>query len=125
MNEAEWEAFLAPGVETLRKDILNLVARGKTTFVELQRLPGASGPYALGIGQNVDLWHGLSKAVLSILEDLRTSGLIHYEPTGHLTYLIDGAVLNLPLVKSAKAYAKGYRTLHWLPVTVEPGPAKT
>jgi hypothetical protein len=88
------------------------------TFAELSRMDGASGHYVFELGENVVCWSGISKELCDALRDLREADRIHFASTSHLTYLIDGATLNLPLVKRVRAYRKP----HWLPVVVKLGP---
>lgn len=109
---------------SLKAEILEMVqSRGNVTFVEVQNMPGGDGHYeiVLGEGPNVILWQGLSKEAADAVIGLRSEGAIHYVPTPTLTYIIDGAILRLPIVKSPKALARGYKSERWLPVVIQPG----
>jgi hypothetical protein len=88
------------------------------TFAELSRMEGAQGEYLLEFAENVVIWTGLSQDMVESLVALRASDRVHYAPTSMLTYVIDGGVMQLPLVKRAQAYKKP----HWLPVVVKLGP---
>lgn len=59
----------------------------------------------------VVFWSGWSKEAIDLVNDLYDEG-IHKQPTPILTYILDGATLNLPLVKRDMQYKKS----HWLPV---------
>jgi hypothetical protein len=109
---------------TIKDDILKLVSeRRNVSFAEVGRLPGAAGDCAIEHGtSNVIFWTGLSLDAAEAIADLRVSGQIHFNPTDVVTYFIDGSTQRLPLVKSPAAMARGYKTPHWLPVVIEPGP---
>lgn len=66
------------------------------------------------VSQNCDhvvFWSGWSREAIDLTNQLYDEG-IHKQPTQILTYVLDGATMNLPLVKSDK----DYKTDHWLPV---------
>jgi hypothetical protein len=114
---------------TLKEAILDLVkTRQNVSFVEIGRLEGATGAHGIGPGgggnpENVIYWSGLSESAVDALLDLRAEGAIHYQPVSSvLVYLADGALMNLPRVKSVAALKRGYKKPHWLPVVINPGP---
>jgi hypothetical protein len=65
------------------------------------------------------LWQRLTEEGLNVLEELRQGQKIHSLPAHFLTYLHDGKMLKLPLVKRPQHY----KTPHWAPVCFNPGPA--
>jgi hypothetical protein len=101
---------------TMREEILELIkARPHTSFVELSReIPGFKGELGMGrLDKNIVYWTSLSEEASVAIEGLLADKLIEMNPASILTYIIDGAHLKLPLVKSARKY----KELHWLPVT--------
>ncbi len=108
---------------SLKSAILSLVTkRGGVSFAEVQRLPGAAGDHNLSSERNLVYWAGLSDEACRAVLELRAEGLIYFHPCEVLVYLVDGEVLTLPVVKSPTAAERGYKTLHWLPVVLNPGP---
>lgn len=104
----------------VRDNILDLVrTRGSVSFSEIMQLDGGKGEFTLECGPNIVLWQGLSGDAVRAVTYLReNAGLIEYDPTPVATYLLDGHVLNLPLVKDAAAMRRGYKRPHWLPVVI-------
>lgn len=70
--------------------------------------------------EHVVFWCGWSKEILDIIGELFDESKIHREPTPVLTYLIDGGVLDMPIVKRNI----DYKTDHWLPTVFCTGPEK-
>jgi hypothetical protein len=66
---------------------------------------------------NVVLWSGISPAAADALKLLLEAGECHFRPTSALTYLCDGMMLKLPLVKRSRHY----KTPHWCPCVLKPG----
>lgn len=79
--------------------------------------PEARGDYMLTAPghPNVVLWTGVSAEFCRAYSELMRDKLLECVPTTALVYFIDGEALDLPLVKSLRAY----KTPHWLPVTVK------
>lgn len=69
---------------------------------------------------HVVFWTGWSMEMIKVFNELITEGKIHREPAQPLIYLIDGAALQLPLVR--KFYP--YKTDHWLPTVFCVGPGE-
>lgn len=86
------------------------------SFAELSRdIPGFNGEFAYEVGSShVLLWSGLSLEAGKAAHQLFKDGLIDYDPCHPLAYHIDGAVLNLPLVRGVREH----KTDHWLPVLI-------
>lgn len=62
-------------------------------------------------------WAGMSEEYCETIRELTAhDGPLVKEPCPLLVYLIDGATLNLPLVKQPIAY----KSDHWLPVVLRP-----
>lgn len=108
----------------MKEQILRLVREKRNvSFVEISEIAGASpGPYSIDArpGSNVILWSGLSEEAATALDDLEREGLIQYDPTSVIVYLVDGAVQDIPLVKSPAAMKRGYKKTRWLPVVINP-----
>jgi hypothetical protein len=114
------------------KILARVLAVDWVSFADLMTFPGFSDPengFSIMHGkfENVVLWSGISEAGVTALRELRAETKIHWEPkdmggtgmgSGFMDYIIDGATSSLPLVKTAKNYAKP----HWLPVFYRPGP---
>lgn len=60
---------------------------------------------------HVIFWSGWKREAFDMMGELIQEGKIHREPTSFLTYLLDGATQDLPMVKCNKQY----KTDHWLP----------
>lgn len=105
-----------------------VIKRDHVTFVEAERELAQDGAPCSGdvvIAASSDphlvVWAGMSQEFADAVELARAGGRLHFVPTQHLTYLIDGQVLTLPLAQ--RPPDRGYRTPHWLPVVMRPGPA--
>jgi hypothetical protein len=108
----------------MAEQILKIVTERRTvTFVELQNSIAGFGGGDKEISLNGDgysnivLWGGLTDAAVAALEELRVSRAIHPIPAAPLTYLIDGAMMRMPVAKSKRHYKKP----HWAPVVFNPG----
>ena len=88
------------------------------SLFELTRLFGeeARGYLAWEIVPNVIAWQGMSQQFLDALR--LAFKYIEPRPASALVYWIDGVVCSLPQAKNLPA--KGYKTLHWLPVVFYP-----
>jgi len=104
--------------EPLLSEIRKILQRDHVTFAELSRLDGFSGDLQIWINHdrvsNVIIWSGISQEGVDALETIRQEGEYEMTPTPILTYLIDGAALNLPIAKSARHYKKP----HWSPTVL-------
>lgn len=104
----------------MKADILKLIRQKQdVTFVELAReIPGftdtAGGlDMAVTEWENVILWTDLSREAIQAMRELEADGVIDAHLCGVFVYLIDGAVLSLPIAKPKRSYRKP----RWLPVT--------
>jgi hypothetical protein len=99
----------------MREEILKVISRGDVTFIELQqRVPNFSGDIDYHTANNLILWMDISIEARDTLRDLMMQGIIDVKPTNVLTYMWEGATLNLPI---AKKFNHNYQKAHWLPVT--------
>lgn len=90
------------------------------SFAELSKIDGFMGGTA-GIGyetSNVFLWDGMTEEAVDALKKLVDRRNYHYAPANYLTYMVDGAHLNLPIAKSKRNYKKP----HWLMAVICKGP---
>lgn len=100
------------------------------TFVELQNRVGARsrGEHTLlasvrGGGApdpNLVLWCDTSLEFNAAIISLMAARRIHLTPTSWLVYAYDGEFAPLPI--ATRPPRKGYRTPHWAPVVLNPGP---
>lgn len=104
--------------EEMAAKILEVIDRegGFATFPPIMDAlgPDARGNYEWILGApNIVVWSGMSQVAIDAFESVRN--LIEPVPSHWLCYMMDGATLALPLVKSARA--QGYKKPHWLPVS--------
>lgn len=107
----------------IEQSILSLITEveGSVSFVGLTSVDGFPGDNMFGIlDKNIVFWEGLSESACDALNNLMKEKKIHIKPVDVLIYMIDGALLNLPIVKQTRAYKK----LHWLPVVFGLGPRR-
>lgn len=101
--------------ESIKANILAVIkdrAAG-VTFVELEHhVDGFSGDMELFIMDNIVLWQGISTEAMEAISELMKAKLIKPDPANPLVYVIDGKVIDLPLVKNNVNYKKP----RWLPV---------
>jgi hypothetical protein len=113
-------------MSTLETRLLALVEqRDYVSMVEVTReLPETVGDLAWcsAEDENIIFWNGVSPAFLDALRTLREREVVRFTPGSTLSYFVDGAVPNMPVAKHPPK--GGYRTPHWLPVYLRPGPAK-
>jgi hypothetical protein len=118
-----------PTLDAHVEAVVGLVHRDQhVSLVEVERLLAprgveTTGSAALGLtvgdeAQNIFLWVGASSVFVDIVRAALDSGRIHIAPAPLLTYLCDGKFPRLPLAKRAVRY----KTPHWLPVVLNPGP---
>lgn len=106
--------------ELVQKAVDLVYERNYVSFVELEFLWAphfdVKGDYAimLGTNENIVFWSGVSERFSRLFNLLEGHDKVKLEPAGYLTYLIDGCVLRLPLVKTRRNYKKP----HWLPAVV-------
>ncbi len=68
------------------------------------------------VNEMVLFWSGWNREAIDIMNELKAENLIEQEPVQPLIYLIDGAGLNLPIVRKAA----NYKSPHWLPLVFRP-----
>lgn len=112
-------------VEEMTEAIANAVRKSQPgmSFVELiSAIPEMSGgEYAVGLGPTILYWTGMSDTARKAFGAAFRQHLIHVRPCTPLIYAIDGGMLSLPLAKNSHI-KKPPKKLHWLPVTLYPGP---
>jgi hypothetical protein len=99
------------------------------TFAELSLRLGeyfnGTGDWALELWPNGILWTGMSEDFLQAYLNLKNQGIIDAVGVAPLVYLMDGAVLNLPVPKRLpRDKVKGYAKPYWLPICLRPGDGK-
>lgn len=84
----------------------------------------ACGDYVLGQSNfNIVYWSNLSEELSEIINELIISKQLFYHPTEYLTYLIDGCILEMPVVKRVPN-KNGYKKPHWWPLCLRVVPMK-
>lgn len=104
----------------IKKRIIEYIYENNhVTYVELQRIFDEIGYNYHGnlciispMCDHVLFWDGWNQDAIDLMNEVQDEGPVHKEPTQFLTYLIDGAGLDLPVVKSRVSYKRD----HWLPV---------
>lgn len=71
---------------------------------------------------NIIFWAGVSAQFLEVTSALCDAPGLESHPTTTLVYMVDGGMLNFPIVQ--KPPAKGYKKPHWLPVVFRKVPPK-
>ena len=106
----------------MRDAILNEIRnRGAASFVNLQNaVEGFKGDREMYLSDYEWVyWIGISSEAIEVINSLQKDRLIELNPCHLLIYMVDGEVLKLPLVRSARKYKKP----HWMPVTFSLMPA--
>lgn len=115
--------------------VLGLVReRGHVSFAELVKyVPNSAGHLLMHLPgyPTLVLWTNLAVPLAEAIAELLSEKLIFIHPASEITYLADGAFIDLPRAKSLKQYQDD----HWYPVTLHheplaletkyPGKAKT
>lgn len=105
----------------LKGDILELMKQHKkgVTCTELSKIPNFTGEYTWHLGKwtNLILWTGMSKDAIDVMAELIREKQIEVRPGNWFAYLLDGAVLVLPIFR-AKEQPPEFNpsSPHWLPV---------
>lgn len=114
---------LAPHVEALVEAVRT--SGGGVSFVEVLEQVLASrglevaGDRFLGIGPaHLVICTTVSPTFTRIVETALGSRRIHLTPTTAFVYFHDGKRVNLPMANGGRRY----RTPHWVPVVLNPGP---
>ena len=107
--------------EQMAEDVLWYVQKHDwVTYAELSARygPQASGDIAHVLdAKNWVFWLGMSQQFADAIRRCHETGCIHPHATVPLTYLLDGEVPSLPVVKRNVVYSKP----HWMPVTYRAG----
>jgi len=95
--------------------------RGGVSFAELSKIDGFNGDREISFDSakfsNIIVWSGVSEEAVSSLRKLVDNKSYHFHPTSSLTYMADGAMLNIPIAKSVRHY----KTPHWIPTVINIG----
>lgn len=111
--------------EEMKKAVLEYINKNDAvSYVELQWLFEQNGYDYRGDvmtcsdqNEHVVFWSGWNEDTFDMMGELIHEGLVHREPTDTLTYLIDGAMMDFPVVKRNA----DYKTDHWLPAVFMKG----
>lgn len=78
-----------------------------------------AGDFEIGLlDLNIVWWAGLSEAAARAVEIAREEKMVGLDVVEPMVYLIDGGMLNIPLVK--RPPPQGYKKPHWIPVIFIP-----
>jgi hypothetical protein len=95
--------------------VLGVLKNDNVSFAELSRLDGFSGDRAILLEDdkmsNIVLWPSISAEAADVVRAIIAEGEYEVKPTVVMTYVIDGVVPQMPLVKRARHYKEP----HWLP----------
>ena len=109
---------------SLAEDIAELIQRRKhVSMVEIMKLAGdeGKGDISLALDYNIVLWGAVSSALADAMDELRQKKLVHPHNVHHLVYLIDGAIMELPIATQPPTTKNGYKEPHWFPIVFQPG----
>lgn len=109
-------------VEQLKKAVYKMVIeKDHVSYVELCKIDGARGEFECVFPGRTSwvMWQGVSSELMSAINSLLNEDKIHYRGASLLTYLADGQMLNLPMIKKNREYKKP----HWIPIVFRPGAA--
>lgn len=109
---------------TLKAFVEYVKTNDYVTFAELRRdFDGVTGNLVIELFPNVIVWAGASQLLCDIVAKAHERKLVERESAHVLSYMTDGGMLNLPLVKRAPP-KQGLKRPHWLPVCFRPAGAK-
>jgi hypothetical protein len=105
----------------LKADILELMRTHQkgVTCTELSKIENFSGEFTWHLGRwtNVVIWTGMSKDAIDVMAELIRDKRIDIMPAHWLAYLIDGAIIVLPIFKCGDRPPEyNPPQPHWLPV---------
>jgi hypothetical protein len=112
---------LSPAAQAL---LTYVRANDYVTYAEMAQvlapLIPVKGPLAAEVSTvpNLVLWIGMSQEWVDVLHELFSAGVLWRAPCASLTYLVDGAWLDMPIAK--RQPKRGYATPHWAPSCVRP-----
>jgi hypothetical protein len=95
------------------------------SMVELERLLEENNinykdtgyAWASGDCENIIFWVDFKQEIPIAIKELQAEGKIRIDVTQPITYMIDGKMLNFPIVTQNRYY----RTPHWLPIVLNTG----
>ena len=112
----------------MKEQILKLIKeRDYVTYAELDRhIKGFHAEPKDGLQlvwehpkfRNMIFWTNISEEGQTAINDLLSEGKVHWVPASMLSYMTDGMLLDMPLVRRARAYKEP----RWLPTCFRPGP---
>lgn len=108
------------GIEEAKSRIVAEIQRfGDVSFAGIMQIGAwTHGDIQWELGEsNVVLWAGMSDALVAALQALRDENAINLVPCSSLVYVIDGALLQLPLAK--RIPKRGYAEPHWAPCVLK------
>jgi hypothetical protein len=115
-------------VDTLSPAAQALVAyirdQDYVTYAEMPRIlrpfipTEGEGAIVLHDDPNIVFWTGITPEWVHTLRELTEADLIWRQPCTVLSYLVDGAMLQMPLAK--RPPKQGYATPHWAPACFRP-----
>jgi len=106
------------------RELASLVAKyieetDNVSFAELSnRFPEfRDGKYEFVLGEtNIVIWCGMTTEAVNAINSLFVDQVIGAVPSSVMVYMIDGAMLKLPIAKRSGPYKKP----HWAPVVLRP-----
>jgi hypothetical protein len=97
--------------------------RGGVSLVEIRKVLENAGLEVRGQiavtmpdDPNIVWWAGMSQVFADVMVRLLDTRVVELQPTSVLTYLVDGQILNFPIVRGRPPKG-GYKKVHWLPET--------
>lgn len=112
-------------IESLKTAIMEYVEQHDyVSFYELQVRMGdrftMTGDLEMAFERsNIVLWSGVSQMMSNAVRELEMERKIEFDSCDPRVYLIDGMVLNYPLMKRAPSNGR-FETPHWAPVVIRP-----
>ena len=93
---------------------------GNVSFVDLMALPGFAGDQHFGLPKkNLVYWMNVSNTFVRAVHELVRDGVVVFDLTTPLTYLIDGCTLNIPIFDGDFEDDSS----SWLPLVINKGPS--
>lgn len=116
-------------MKELQESIIKMVEeKGDISFVEIEELFEKKeliylGDYVIMVPgyEHMVIWGNWKMEFIDLISKMCSEKLIEMEPCSPLVYMVDGRVLNMPLVKEVYQY----KTDHWQPIVfIKPGTSK-
>lgn len=70
-----------------------------------------------GYCENIIFWCDFKQEIPMAIKELQAEGKIRIDIAQPIIYMVDGKMINLPLVRTRK----NYKTPHWLPIVLNTG----